>query len=139
MADLVGAVLERAAPARATSARPGTNIARRKIVDEARAYLAEDRDVRLVELARRLAVSPHHLSRIFVQQTGQTFVRYRIGLRIADALRRIEDGDSDLAGVATDTGFADHAHLARAIRRELGYTPSALRALLSEPSERRRN
>lgn len=132
--DLVAAVLECGAASRVTSTRPGTHIARRRIVDEARAYLSKDRDVGLAELAGRLAVSPHHLSRIFVEQTGQTFARYRIKLRIAAALRLLEEGESDLATVATDAGFSDHAHLARTFRREFDHTPSTLRALLREPS-----
>jgi len=44
--------------------------------------------------------SPHHLSRVFTQ----------------------------LAGLAGDLGFADHAHLTRTVRAATGRTPSSLRA-----------
>lgn len=117
---------------RSNGARAGTAAIHRRVVDRARQALAEDPDLSLTELATTLAVSPHHLSRIFSAELGQTLSRYRLGLRVRRALDRLA-GDEPLARVAADAGFADHAHLARAVRRELGETPSALRRLLRSP------
>jgi AraC-like DNA-binding protein len=109
--------------------RPETNVARRRLVDQARQALASDLDLSLVELASMLAVSPHHLSRVFAAEIGQTVSSYRLALRVRSALDRLGAGEP-VSRVAAVTGFADHAHLTRAIRRELGETPSALRRLL---------
>jgi AraC-like DNA-binding protein len=36
-----------------------------------------------------------------------------------------------LTGLASDLGFADHAHMTRTVQREAGAVPSALRRLLT--------
>lgn len=130
--QVIRSVIAGIEPARLGSRRPSTEAARRRIVDEAREALSEDMDMSLIQLANALAVSPHHLSRIFAELTGQTLLRYRIRLRVADTLHRLEHGERDLTAIALQTGFTDHAHLTRSIRRELGRTPSALRSLLRE-------
>jgi AraC-like DNA-binding protein len=110
-----------------SSGRPSTVLTRRRVVDETREALSEDPKADLVELARRVAVSPHHLSRVFKAETGETISRYRNRLRIRLALERLAEGEPRLARLAADLGFADQAHLARVVRQELGVTPSLLR------------
>jgi AraC-like DNA-binding protein len=105
--------------------------ARRRLADAARSALAADTDVSLVELARQLAVSPHHLSRVFRAETGETVARHRMRLRARRALEALAEGEHDLARLAADTGFADQSHLCRVLRSETGTTPSALRTDLS--------
>jgi AraC-like DNA-binding protein len=125
---LLGEVARTVTPRR-DCARTSTAQSRRRLVDQARQALASDLDLSLVELASTLGVSPHHLSRTFSAELGQTFSRYRLTLRVRWALDRLRS-DEGLSEVAAETGFADHAHLTRAIKRELGETPSALRRLL---------
>jgi AraC-like DNA-binding protein len=130
---LVAGALESADPWRVASGRPGTARARRALADGAREALAERPDRSLVELAGLLAVSPHHLSRVFRAQTGHTIARHRMRLRVRAALDRLAGGDRELARLAAELGFADQAHLTRVVRAETGATPSALRAALSDP------
>jgi AraC-like DNA-binding protein len=103
---------------------------RKQLADQARQALAHNIDLSLADLASQLAVSPHHLSRLFRAEVGQTFSRYRLALRVRWALDRL-GSDEPLSHVAAETGFADHAHLTRAIKRELGHTPAVLRRLLT--------
>jgi AraC-like DNA-binding protein len=126
---LLTAVCSRLDRRRVESGRPATERTRQRLVDEARDVLVAEPGVGLIELARRLSVSPHHLSRLFSDRTGFTISRYRIHLRVRAALERLEGGDS-LARIASDVGFADQAHLARSIKSELGETPARLRRLL---------
>ncbi|MBW8486695.1 helix-turn-helix domain-containing protein [Actinomadura parmotrematis] len=91
----------------------------------------------LVPLARALGVSPAHLSRVFRRETGTTLTRYRNRLRVSRALDRIGSGETDLAALAADLGFADQAHLTRTVRRETGGPPGRLRALLAPADPRR--
>jgi AraC-like DNA-binding protein len=81
----------------------------------------------LGDLARLAGASPFHLCRVFRRETGVTLARYRGWLRLGRAIARLADGERDLTGLALDLGFADHSHLTRTLRRELGLTPSALR------------
>jgi AraC-like DNA-binding protein len=124
--DLAAEVLERSEPKRVATGRPATALERRRVVGDAREALVERPRTGVLELARRVSVSPHHLSRIFKAETGQTISRYRNRLRVRLALARL----------AADLGFADQAHLARVVRGELGTTPSLLRALLGRERAR---
>jgi AraC-like DNA-binding protein len=85
----------------------------------------------LIPLARRLSVSPAHLSRTFRRATGVTLTRYRNRIRISRALDRLLQGEENLAALAAELGFADQAHLTRAVRAEVGHPPGALRHLRS--------
>jgi AraC-like DNA-binding protein len=100
-------------------------------VDGAREALAADTERSLPELARELAVSPHHLSRIFRAATGATVARHRMRLRARAALERLADGEANLGRLAADLGFADQSHLCRVVRAETGGTPTALRRALA--------
>jgi len=124
------AVLARAAPKRVAAGRPATALARRRFVAEARELLVENPAATVIELARHAAVSPHHLSRVFKAETGETVSRYRNRLRVRLALERIAEGEACLARLAADLGFADQAHLARVVGNELGMPPSAVRRRL---------
>jgi AraC-like DNA-binding protein len=103
---------------------------RRALVDSAREALAAEPERSLPDLARELAVSPHHLSRIFSSITGRTISRHRMRLRARAALEQLAGGEPNLARLAADLGFADQSHLCRVLRSETGCTPSALRQLL---------
>jgi AraC-like DNA-binding protein len=116
---------------RVASGRPSTARARRALVDGAREILTDRPETSLADLARALAVSPHHLSRTFRSATGHTISRQRMRLRARDALDRLDRGEHDLARLAADLGFADHSHLCRVLRDETGRTPSALRRALA--------
>ncbi len=145
-ARLVGAlcVTESGRPAgptgspRAAEPRPAgpgraTRRAWRALADAARELLAQNPGDRLslLDLARVLGCSPHHLSRVFHRETGTTLSRHRARVRALAALDALDAGAADLAGLAADLGFADHAHLTRTLRREFGHTPRSLRAALA--------
>jgi AraC-like DNA-binding protein len=127
---LAAAALGHADGRRVAAGRPATVRARRALADGAREALAAEPGRPLPELARALAVSPHHLSRVFRALTGSTIARHRMRLRARAALERLAGGERDLARLAAELGFADQSHLCRVVRRETGRTPGALRAAL---------
>jgi AraC-like DNA-binding protein len=128
---MVAGALEQVDPRPVAAGRPATIRARRAVIDGAREILAAEPECPLPQLARTLAVSPHHLSRIFRAATGHTISRHRIRLRARAALERFAEGERDLARVAAELGFADQSHLSRVLRVETGYVPSALRGALA--------
>ncbi|HTB49525.1 MAG TPA: helix-turn-helix domain-containing protein, partial [Solirubrobacteraceae bacterium] len=67
----------------------------------------------------------------FRSVTGHTISRHRMRLRARSALERFAGGESDLARIAADVGFADQSHLCRVIGQETGHTPAALRQALA--------
>ena len=128
---LLAVVLGRTHPARVAAGRPATAAARAESVEAAREVIAARPATGLFELARSVAVSPHHLSRIFSQRTGETISRYRNRIRVRMALERLADGETSLARLAGDLGFADQSHLCRVVRSELGHPPARLRERLT--------
>jgi AraC-like DNA-binding protein len=124
---LASATLAQADPHRVAAGRPATARARRLLVEGARELLAAEPGCPLPRLADTLAVSPHHLSRIFHAATGHTISRHRMRLRVRAALERLAGGEDDLARLAADVGFCDQGHLCRVVRTETGHAPSALR------------
>ncbi|MCA1656009.1 MAG: AraC family transcriptional regulator [Pseudonocardiaceae bacterium] len=102
--------------------------ASRRLADDARELLVDDPvGCGLARLAGTLEVSRSYLSRVFHAATGQTLTAFRRRLRVAIALDRLEAGEPDLARLAAELGFADHAHLTRTVRAEVGRTPSEVR------------
>jgi AraC-like DNA-binding protein len=129
---LAASALEQDDPRPVAAGRPATASARGALVAEAREALAADPQRSLPHLARELAVSPHHLSRVFSSATGTTISRHRIRLRVRAALERVAGGERNLARLAADLAFTDQSHLCRAVRSETGQTPSVLRRLLGD-------
>lgn len=85
----------------------------------------------LTDLAASVEWSPFQLLRAFRAATGAPVHRYLTELRVAAAVARLADGETDLTHLALDCGFADHSHFANVFRRHARLTPSAARGLLS--------
>jgi AraC-like DNA-binding protein len=99
------------------------------------AILADDPSAcSLFALAAALGVSPYQLSRRFSASVGMSLTRYRNRVRVSRALSRLDGGERDLAGLAADLGFADQAHLTRAVKAMVGCTPGAVRAIAAGPA-----
>lgn len=102
-------------------------------VQEVRAILAAapGQRWRLGEVARLVHCSPFHLARQFRAMTGESLARYLLRLRVGLALERLADGETDLAAMAADLGFATHSHFSARFRSILGVSPSAVRGSLA--------
>ncbi len=126
--DLVGELLAALLP----GARPPR--AAHPVVEGVRELLHTDPALDLTGLAGATGWSPWHLSRSFRQVTGSTLSAYRRRLRVRAAVDHLmSDRGVALAAVAVRAGFADQAHMTRAIRAETGSPPAALRRLLAGP------
>lgn len=126
--NLVAAAVAQTHPVRMMSGRPGTSRRRRQLVEDARTILVHDpATARVRDVAVRLGCSPYHLSRVFHADTGMTIAGYRTRLRVNHAVQLLADEDLTIAETATQSGFADQAHLTRALRQHTGSTPHQLR------------
>lgn len=96
-----------------------------------RLLLREPRPI--ADVARRMGVSPRHLTRTFRHAVGLTpkmFARISRFQRVAAVLDDDGPGGEVLAGVALACGYYDQSHLVRDVRAFAGGTPVALRAAL---------
>lgn len=85
----------------------------------------------LESIAQTVYCSPFHLARQFRTATGQSIARYLLRLRLALALDRLAQGETDLARLAIELGFAHHSHFSARFRLVFGATPTAVRNTLT--------
>jgi AraC-like DNA-binding protein len=84
----------------------------------------------LAELAAEAGVHSVHLATTFRARVGCTIGSYLRTLRLEAALRCLTNTNDDLATIACQVGFYDHAHLTRLFRREIGVPPALFRQRL---------
>ncbi|PRX50976.1 AraC-like DNA-binding protein [Prauserella shujinwangii] len=90
----------------------------------AAALLARPGDRRgLAEHARAAGVSRRTLTRLFVQDTGMSFERWRTHVRMRAALALLAEG-RPVAAVAHQVGYATASAFLAAFRRTVGTSPS---------------
>jgi AraC-like DNA-binding protein len=99
--------------------------------------IATEPEVLVMEdVASRLAVSPRTLQRIagkYVGLSPSVLIRRR---RLQDAAELARSNPTaDLAAIAVELGYADHAHLTNDFRKYLGFTPSGYRKSFGEVPE----
>lgn len=81
------------------------------------------------EAATRLAVSVRTLQRMTHRHVGLSPAAMIRRRRLQEAAVRVrEQPDTDLASIAADLGYADHAHLTRDFQAVLGLAPRAYRS-----------
>jgi AraC-like DNA-binding protein len=98
--------------------------------------LLSDPGCRLEEWARQRSLAPTSVSRGFRKVFGITPAAFRLDARARHAFRMITRSDLSFAAVAATTGFADQAHMCRAIRALTGATPGSWRRSNSFKTER---
>lgn len=86
----------------------------------------------LTEAAFDAGVHPTSLSRAFGKHYGMTLSQWIRNCRVEHAARLLARDGLPLADAALAAGFADQAHLSRALRNCMGLTPGTLRRLVSE-------
>lgn len=88
--------------------------------------LANDPDLNLAAWADVQGIAPQSLSRGFRRAYGTTPKRYRLEQRALQALRKLPRWQGSMAMLAAEMGFADQAHMTRAIVAIAGVAPTRL-------------
>lgn len=79
------------------------------------------------EAAHACQMSRRTFTTRFRERTGQTWLNYLNGMRIAYACRLLEAGDANITSVAFQSGFDDLSTFYRAMRRMTGKKPAEFR------------
>lgn len=75
------------------------------------------------DLASQLGLSASRLSHVFVAEVGMPLRSYALWQRYRLALKNLESG-SGLSHIASESGFADAAHMTNTFMKYLGFPPS---------------
>jgi AraC family transcriptional regulator len=105
----------------------------RRLFDFVEAHI--DQPLKLETLAREAGASSSHLRRWFKQATGKTVHHYVVRRRVERARLLLLHDRLSVGEVALAAGFSHQSHMARWMRRELGYTPRRLRMEHSETEQ----
>lgn len=119
-AELLAASL-RVAANREVSAVPGWLLEVRNALDH-----DFTRPAPIRRLASSAGIHPVHVSRAFRTHFGRTVREYVRERRLAAAVQWLRTQNASISSIAAECGFADHAHLTRAMRTTIGDTPSSL-------------
>jgi len=108
----------------------GTVLRHRQLVARCEALLAAHyhQALTLESIAKRLATSPFHLSRVFTRYAGKSIHQYLLQLRLRAAIDRMIDYPKErLTDIGLEFGFATPSHFSQAFHRHFGVTPSQFR------------
>lgn len=98
--------------------------------EQAISYIKENfsSDITLSSLAKKLSISPEHLSRVFKKETGFGFSEYLTMLRLRHAESMLKNAPSARIGaVAYACGFNDSNYFCEKFKQIYGFPPSKLR------------
>jgi len=97
-----------------------------QMVTEACRLLDEHGPLPLVELGRRLGVSPWHLQRVFKAITGLSPRQYAVARREQQLKEHLRQGQ-DVSSALYATGYGSHSRLYENAGQRLGMTPGQVR------------
>ena len=83
----------------------------------------------LHNIAAEVGVHPVYLCRSFSEQFGCTLGEYIRKLRMLRGWQLLAIGNSSLAEVASQSGFADQSHFTRLFKKQFGLAPGEYRRL----------
>lgn len=102
----------------------------RDVVEEVMRYIEKnysDEELSLNTLASHVNFSPNHLSAIFSQQTGQTFIKYLTDIRMNKAKELLRCTGKKSSIVSAEVGYKDPHYFSYLFKKTQGMTPTQFR------------
>lgn len=96
------------------------------MVEVAKAYIEEnysDEEMTLNSVASHVNVSPNHLSAMFSQKTGQTFVKYLTDIRMNHAKELLKCTNMRSNEISEKVGYKDPHYFSHLFKKNVGCTP----------------
>lgn len=101
-----------------------------EVVDEAVRYIEQlyaDEKLSLSILASHVNFSPNHLSMIFRQQTGKTFIKYLTDYRMNKAKELLRYTTKRSSEISVEVGYKDPHYFSYLFKKTQGMTPTQYR------------
>lgn len=100
------------------------------IVHKAKKFIYEnyfESEISLNSVADYVNLSPNHLSMIFSQETGLTFIEYLTKLRIAKAKKMLKSTNMRTSEIAFKVGYNDPHYFSNVFKKAVGCAPTNFR------------
>lgn len=123
--ESIRTILNAAAEIAEQTAPPGEERQQRRIVQRVRGYLEEHyaEDISLERAAALVSVHPVHLSRLFRQETGETFKAALTGIRMRRAKELLREIDLRVYEISEQVGYRKPRYFSELFKSETGMTP----------------
>lgn len=97
----------------------------------AKEYVCEhySENIKLQEIASLCNINATYLSRVFKEETGESFSDYLIAYRIEMAKLLLKDVRLNISEVSEKVGYCDAKHFSKSFRSAVGITPKEYRKL----------
>lgn len=108
------------------------------VVETAREFIEQnymDEELSLNMLASHVNVSPNHLSMVFSQKTGKTFIKYLTDLRMNKAKELLKCTSKRSSEIAMEIGYRDSHYFSYLFKKTQGMTPTKYRGGKETESE----
>ena len=89
-----------------------------------------DRDLKLIEIANLVRMSPYHFARMFKQSIGCTPHQYLVRQRLSKAKELLRASDLAIADIGFIVGYKNQSHFAKVFRKHLKVSPTAYRDIV---------
>lgn len=86
-----------------------------------------DSDLSLAMISDELNLTQSYISKLFKEETGQTFISYVKELRLHYAKRELAESSRPIKDIIADSGYIDAASFSRTFKAQEGVTPSEYR------------
>lgn len=102
---------------------------RKRFIDLALKYLEEHftEEISMNRVAEQHYLNPSYFSKIFHEETGETFSKYVIRLRMEKAKNLLKDSTLKIYEVARQVGYQDFRHFIKLFKDQEGMTPAQYR------------
>lgn len=100
------------------------------IIKKALVYIEEHlADLQGLEpLAQTLNVSPFYLSKLFKEETGDTFINYLTSMRLEKAKKLLKDSSMIIKEITAGVGYNDQNYFSKLFKQRFGVSPTEYRA-----------
>lgn len=101
-------------------------------IEAAKEYMLKNvcAKINLDDVAQKLGLNSSYFSQLFKRETGQTFVEYRIHLRMETAKQLLEKSDLRIIDISSEIGYDDAPHFAKTFKKYTGISPKEYRQSL---------
>ncbi|MFO7598953.1 MAG: helix-turn-helix transcriptional regulator [Candidatus Desulfacyla sp.] len=91
---------------------------------------SQDGGISLVSVAERLQIHPSYLSKIFSQETGESFSEHLIKNKMNSARQLLKTTNKKVYEIANALGYKDVAHFTKIFKKFFGISPTEYRNLM---------
>ncbi|WP_068783617.1 response regulator transcription factor [Paenibacillus phocaensis] len=101
----------------------------RREIAEAQRYVQihTGKKIAMEEMAHRLNLNPSHFSRIFKQETGETFVEFVTRTKMERAQELLNQSDMNIAEISEQLGYEHTSYFIKLFRNYTGMSPNEFR------------